>query len=81
MYTSTVTQFDDPPKKRPLVEDDVSEPIPLPDEPAEQPWLWTNIISIALLHVLAIYAVATSYRDAKLGTWIFSEYLSTIQCA
>ncbi|OXU32084.1 hypothetical protein TSAR_007841 [Trichomalopsis sarcophagae] len=69
MYSSTVTQFEEAPNK---VEED-SEPSPLPvKEEGEQPWIWRNIIGIAILHVLAVYSFATRYHEAKLGTWIFN---------
>ena len=76
MYTSTVTQFEEPPKKDLPVEEKDSEPEALPNEEGEQPLIWRNIIGIGILHVLAVYAFITSYQNAKFWTWIFSEYNS-----
>ncbi|KAG8036842.1 hypothetical protein G9C98_004164, partial [Cotesia typhae] len=71
-YTSTVTQFKEPPKKRPVNEITV-ETLSAVDEPAaEQPLIWRNIIGIFLLHAFAIYSLATRYHEAKWQTWIFS---------
>lgn len=76
MYSSTVTQFEDPPKKRlPVEEDSSAEKISLQDESGEQPLILRNVIGIGILHVLAVYSFYTSYKDAKFWTWIFSEYL------
>lgn len=73
MYSSTVTQFEEPPQKDPL--DEVSaEPIALPKESSViQPLIWRNVIGIAALHLMAINAFITSSQDAQLWTWIFSE--------
>ncbi|XP_008555201.1 acyl-CoA Delta-9 desaturase-like [Microplitis demolitor] len=72
MYTSTVTQFEEPPKKKPVNEITV-EPISAVDEPpAEQPLIWRNIIGILILHIFAFYSFATKCHEAKLWTWIFS---------
>lgn len=43
--------------------------------PAEQPLIWQNIIVIAVLHVAAIYLLATRYREAKFWTWMWGMYL------
>lgn len=68
MYTSTVTQFEEPPKKATI---DLTAP---PTEAkAEQPLIWRNIIGIGILHTIAIYTFVTSAHEAKLWTWIFSK--------
>ncbi|XP_034940026.1 acyl-CoA Delta(11) desaturase-like [Chelonus insularis] len=71
MYTSTVTQFEEPPKKSSLEE--TAEPISLSEETdAPQPLIWRNILGIIFLHVWAFYSFATRYHEAKFWTWIFS---------
>ncbi|KAF7990996.1 hypothetical protein HCN44_000801 [Aphidius gifuensis] len=72
MYSSTITQFEEPVRKIPL-DEIASEPIPLPKETSEnQPLIWRNVIGIAVLHLIAINGFINGYRDAKLWTWIFS---------
>ena len=72
MYSSTITQFEEPPKKKPTEE--ASEPTPLPcREEGEQPLIWRNIIALAILHGVAIYNVVFYAHLATLGTWIFSK--------
>lgn len=85
MYSSTITQFEDPPKKdikglKDFKEYD-SEPSILPcDEEGEQPLIWRNIIALAILHILAVYSFVTSYDQAKLGTYIFGEFHGFFAC-
>ncbi|XP_011499801.1 PREDICTED: acyl-CoA Delta(11) desaturase-like isoform X2 [Ceratosolen solmsi marchali] len=71
MYSSTVTEYQEPPKKK--VEEQASEPSPLPcKEEGKQPLIWFNIIGIGILHILALHAFFTKYHEAKFWTWIFS---------
>lgn len=79
MYSSTITQYEEPPKKK--ADEEASEPTPLPcKEEGEQPLIWRNILGIAVLHVLAFYSFFTRSHEAKLGTWIFSKsYILNIE--
>lgn len=74
MYSQTITQFEDPPKKK-LNEDLVIlEPVPIRDEEeVEQPWIWLNIIGIAALHMIAFYNFFVHSTKAHWATWVFSE--------
>lgn len=57
------------------MEEDV-EPVPLAGKrsPARLRIIWRNVIGIIVLHFLAVYGFVNGYRDAKLWTWIWSEY-------
>lgn len=74
MYSSTVTQFEEPPRKKTPSEEVAAEPIPLPPEPAEQPLIWRNIIALATLHVLAVYGLVSYWDQASFGTWLWGEF-------
>lgn len=77
MYTTTVTTRHSEEKKEEnrTVEEDV-EPVPLAGKrsPARLRIIWRNVIGIIVLHFLAVYGFVNGYRDAKLWTWIWSEY-------
>ncbi|XP_046471035.1 stearoyl-CoA desaturase 5 [Neodiprion pinetum] len=73
MYSSTVTQFEEPPRKK-SPEEIAAEPIPLPPQSAEQPLIWRNVIAIAVLHIVAVYSFATRYHEAQLWTWLWSPF-------
>ncbi|XP_014209579.1 acyl-CoA Delta(11) desaturase-like [Copidosoma floridanum] len=78
MYSSTVTQYEEPRKdkieKIEEIEKSDEEPTQLPcKEDGEQPLIWLNIIGIAVLHVLALYAFIFHYNLAKWQTWVFSS--------
>ncbi|KAK0092545.1 hypothetical protein PV326_001191 [Microctonus aethiopoides] len=78
MYTSTVTQFEEPPKKS-LSETIVTEHIPLQQEAeVKQPLIWRNIIGIAVLHVAAVTSFIMKSHEAHFWTWIFSAVYGTI---
>ena len=75
MNSTTVVEYEETPRKK--VEGFVPESIALStaESQAVQPLIWKNIIGIAILHFLAFYAFATSYKEAKFWTWIFSKFL------
>ena len=77
MISSTVTQLQVTAKQRITKLNTAAKSEHLPSEYAEQPLIWRNIIGIAILHILAVYSLITSYKEAKFWTWIFSECQST----
>ncbi|XP_063977669.1 acyl-CoA Delta-9 desaturase-like [Diachasmimorpha longicaudata] len=72
MHTATMWEFEEPkPDKEP--KEIASEPTPLPSlAHVKQPLIWRNIIGIAVLHILAVYLLATNWSIATMWTWIFS---------
>lgn len=75
MITTTITQYELPAKQKVENADiAVEDPPQLQSQPAQQPLIWRNIFGIAVLHMLAVYAFAASYKEAKLWTWIFSTF-------
>ncbi|KAJ8674810.1 hypothetical protein QAD02_010596 [Eretmocerus hayati] len=74
MQTETITEQEDSPKiKTTSVKLEADEPTPLPEEKeADQPWIYSNILGLAFLHIAPWYMFFTRYHEAKLYTWIFN---------
>lgn len=76
MYTTTVTTRHSEEKEENRTAEEDVEPVPLAGKrsPARLRIIWRNVIGIIVLHFLAVYGFVNGYRDAKLWTWIWSEY-------
>ena len=69
MYSRTVTQYEELPKK---VEETSAEPTSIPkEEKIEQSVIWLKVIGIGILHVIALYGVI--FRSYEALTWIYRE--------
>ncbi|XP_058798659.1 acyl-CoA Delta-9 desaturase-like isoform X2 [Phymastichus coffea] len=70
MYSSTITQVEQA-SDNDFEEDDMPSALPC-HEDGEQPFIWRNILGLAVLHVLAVSNFILYYDQGKLNTWIFT---------
>ncbi|XP_066586098.1 acyl-CoA Delta-9 desaturase-like [Prorops nasuta] len=73
MYSSTITQYEER-APEPRVEPD--QPMEIKDVPRRQlqPFIYRNIIVLAILHVVAFYTLFFHSLEAKLYTWLLSPF-------
>ncbi|XP_001599899.2 acyl-CoA Delta(11) desaturase [Nasonia vitripennis] len=70
MYSSTVTEYENPPDKKITDSDEPTAEIEAQE--AEQPIIWFNVFGIAALHLIATHSVLFKWREPQLYTWIFN---------
>ncbi|OXU32085.1 hypothetical protein TSAR_007842 [Trichomalopsis sarcophagae] len=70
MYSSTMTEYENPPDKKITDSDEPTAEIEAQE--AEQPIIWFNVFGIAALHLIAMHSVLFRWREPQLYTWIFN---------